>query len=275
MYGGPVDLSSARFKPAPDELVLKGVDPWNFRNRAWRRILERARIGHGSIKDLRHTYASRLLTAGIHLGCISVRPGHAGHNVTARHYGRWIPKEYVEPMRLLPGEVPADLLARLSSRPIRQTTSTPSERAAEQIRQGIERTPESIDPGAIRTPAPPLRRSEAILEIQAATAQNSGEDDEECAFRGEIDRRRGSRCRSIVQRLGSDHQSTSDHNAGPAIQCRRRSARSPEVAFTKRSAPPRDRRDVHGRLRVHKDLRPALPTDFGGCSALWPLLGLG
>ena len=34
--------------------------------------------------------------------------------MTAKHYARWIPKEYDEPMRLLPDEVPADLLARLN-----------------------------------------------------------------------------------------------------------------------------------------------------------------
>ena len=156
------DLYATRFKPSPEELVLKGIDPWNFRKRAWRRIIEGAGIGHRSIKDLHDTYASQLLTAGIQLGYISVQLGHADHNVTARHYARWIPKEYVEPMRLLPGEVPADLLARLSSRQIRQTTSNLSTRAAEQVRQLIERTLESGDPGAIRTRDPQLRRSEAI-----------------------------------------------------------------------------------------------------------------
>jgi len=64
----------------------------------------------------------------------------AGQPIHAKHYTRWIPKEYVEPMRLLPGEIPADLLACLSSRQIRQTTSNPSERAAEQIRQVTEST---------------------------------------------------------------------------------------------------------------------------------------
>jgi len=36
LFQALADLYSARFKPAPDELVLKGVDPWNFRKRAWR-----------------------------------------------------------------------------------------------------------------------------------------------------------------------------------------------------------------------------------------------
>jgi len=86
------DLYSPRFKPAPDELVLKGIDPWNFRKRAWRRILEREGIGHRSIKDLRDTYALQLLTAGVQLGYISVQLGHADPNMTAKHYARWIPR---------------------------------------------------------------------------------------------------------------------------------------------------------------------------------------
>ena len=49
------DLYNARFKPSPNEFVLKGIDPWNFRLRAWRRILEHAGIGHRSIKDMRDT----------------------------------------------------------------------------------------------------------------------------------------------------------------------------------------------------------------------------
>jgi len=152
------DLYATRFKPSPDELVLKGIDPWNFRKRAWRRILERAGIRHPSIKDLRDTYTSQLLTAGIQLGYISVQLGHADHNVTARHYTALDPEGICRTDASASRRGPADLLARLSSRQIRQTTSNLSERAAEQIRQVIERTLESGDPGAIRTRDPQLRR---------------------------------------------------------------------------------------------------------------------
>ena len=58
----------ARFEPSPDALVLEGIDPANFRKREWRRILKRAEIGHRALKDLRDTYASQLLTAGVQLG---------------------------------------------------------------------------------------------------------------------------------------------------------------------------------------------------------------
>jgi hypothetical protein len=46
---------------------------------------------------------------------VSKQLGHADVAVTARHYARWAGGDaYREPMALLPGEVPADLLARLA-----------------------------------------------------------------------------------------------------------------------------------------------------------------
>jgi hypothetical protein len=58
----------------------------------------------------------------VQLGYISVQLGHADVSVTARHYARWIERDrYRAPMVLEPGELPADLLARLSD-----PTSDPS-----------------------------------------------------------------------------------------------------------------------------------------------------
>ena len=70
------------------------------------------------MKDLRDTFASQLLTAGVQLGYVSAQLGHADVSVTARHYARWIEGDhYREPRQLEPGEVPADLLARIGSDP--------------------------------------------------------------------------------------------------------------------------------------------------------------
>ncbi len=100
--------------PQPRDLVLAGIDVSNFRTREWRRILKRADIGHRTIKDLRDTFASQLLTAGVQLGYVSSQLGHSDVSVTARHYAGWIEGDgYREPMNIQPGEVPADLLARL------------------------------------------------------------------------------------------------------------------------------------------------------------------
>jgi len=50
--------------------------------------------------------------------------GHADWSVTARHYARWVGgNHYVEPARLAPGEVPADLLARFEAEPILEKQS--------------------------------------------------------------------------------------------------------------------------------------------------------
>jgi hypothetical protein len=101
--------------PSAEAFVLEGVEPSNFRSREWRRILKRAAIGHRALKDLRDTFASQLLTAGVQLGYVSAQLGHADVAVTARHYARWIEDDhYREPMQIEPGEVPADLLARLA-----------------------------------------------------------------------------------------------------------------------------------------------------------------
>ena len=108
--------------PAPREFVLAGVDDSNFRKREWRRILKRAKIGHRALKDLRDTFASQLLTAGVQLGYVSSQLGHADVAVTARHYARWIEGDrYRQPMVMEGDEVPADLLARLGD-----PTSDPS-----------------------------------------------------------------------------------------------------------------------------------------------------
>ena len=107
-------LYRGRFEPTPSALVLEGIEPNNFRQREWRRILKRAGIGHLALKDLRDTFASQLLTAGVQLGYVSVQLGHSDVAVTAQHYARWIGGSmYRDPMRLRTGEVPADLLARL------------------------------------------------------------------------------------------------------------------------------------------------------------------
>lgn len=51
------------------------LEPHNWRRRGWRRIWERAEIGDRDPKDLRDTYASQLLTAGVSLGYVSAQLG--------------------------------------------------------------------------------------------------------------------------------------------------------------------------------------------------------
>jgi integrase len=65
--------------------------------------------------QLRDTFASQLLTAGVQLAYVSHQLGHADVAVTAKHYARWCGDDaYSAPITLREGEVPADVLSRLS-----------------------------------------------------------------------------------------------------------------------------------------------------------------
>lgn len=102
-------------RPEGDVRVLpESFDPANYRNRHFESVCTAAELGHRQPKDLRDTFASQLLTAGVQLAYVSTQLGHADVAVTARHYAKWVGGSvYREPMRLRDGEVPADLLARL------------------------------------------------------------------------------------------------------------------------------------------------------------------
>ena len=84
------ELYQDRWQPDPQEHVLPGLDPANFRHREWRRIVKRADLPSVRMKDLRDTFASQLLACGVQLGYVSAQLGHADVGVTARHYARWI-----------------------------------------------------------------------------------------------------------------------------------------------------------------------------------------
>ncbi len=144
-------------QPGAEAFVLEGVEPSNFRNREWRRILKRAEIGHRAMKDLRDTFASQRLTAGVQLGYASAQLGHSDVAVTARHYARWIEDDhYREPMRIEPGEVPADLLARLALESDPTVTPLASDRTDGESRRelqpnGISEDLRGVDGGRDRT----------------------------------------------------------------------------------------------------------------------------
>jgi integrase len=83
----------------PEVGTIAHVDHANYRNRHFRKLSTTAGIGaamkadgtsrHRTPKDLRDTFASQLLTAGVQLGYMSRQLGHSDVSVTARHYARW------------------------------------------------------------------------------------------------------------------------------------------------------------------------------------------
>ena len=66
-----LEVYRAGWGPRPEECVLDYGDPSVFRRVQWRRILKRAGIGRPKLKDLRDTFASHLLSAGVQLGYVS------------------------------------------------------------------------------------------------------------------------------------------------------------------------------------------------------------
>ncbi len=104
------------------------VDHANYGNRHFRKLCTTAGIAPAvkadgtsrsrTPKDLRDTFASQLLTAGVQLGYMSRQLGHSDVSVTARHYARWAGGDaYRSPLEVREDEVPADLLARLTESP--------------------------------------------------------------------------------------------------------------------------------------------------------------
>jgi integrase len=102
--GQPVgDVENARMSPSTAR-------------RRFVEVMTAAGVTGHKLKDLRDTYASQLISAGIQLGYVSEQLGHSGIAITSRHYARWCGSNgYREPVHLVEGELPADLLSRMVS----------------------------------------------------------------------------------------------------------------------------------------------------------------
>lgn len=105
----------AQGNPPADDYVLPGFDPGNYRTRHFDVVLSAAGLTGHSPKCLRDSFASWLLTLGAPLGYISRQLGHGDVSVTARHYARYVDDEDREPIFRGPGDVWADLIARIDS----------------------------------------------------------------------------------------------------------------------------------------------------------------
>ena len=110
------------------------MDHGNYRKRHFRKLCKAAGIAPAmkadgstrlrSPKDLRDTFASQLLTAGVQLGYVSRQLGHSDVSVTARHYAKWAGGDgYRNPLEVRDDEVPADLLTRLAQSPYKSPYS--------------------------------------------------------------------------------------------------------------------------------------------------------
>jgi len=116
----------------PPSRVLPKFNPDNYRSRHFARACKKAPIGHRQPKDLRDSYASHLLTAGIRLGYISEQLGHKDEIVTAQRYAKEIAEcSYIyTPPRPIPAfHHPADLLEIIEAegrdKPIERSSYAP------------------------------------------------------------------------------------------------------------------------------------------------------
>ena len=67
------------------------VDPDNFRNRVWPKLLSKAELRHFPIHSLRHTFASRLIQNGATLLYVQNAMGHHSAAFTLQVYGHFQP----------------------------------------------------------------------------------------------------------------------------------------------------------------------------------------
>jgi hypothetical protein len=91
-------------------------------------VLESAKLtGHGyTPKNLRHTFASWLLTAGVPVAYVGELLGHADGGITAsKHDAKYVPRGYVTPPTHSDGDLVVDLLARISKSPQSDPTAVP------------------------------------------------------------------------------------------------------------------------------------------------------
>ncbi len=85
------------------------MDPDNFRNRVWPKLLTKAELRHIRIHDLRHTFASHLIQQGESLAYVKDQMGHHSIRVTVDVYGHWVPggnKAAVDRLDERPSPVP-------------------------------------------------------------------------------------------------------------------------------------------------------------------------
>lgn len=101
-------------RPESRALLLPGFQRKAYRREHFDAVCHETGLADRTPKDLRDTFASQLLTAGVALAYVSLQLGHRDLTTTDRYYAKWTEGErYRAPLEIREGEVPADLLARI------------------------------------------------------------------------------------------------------------------------------------------------------------------
>ena len=83
-----IELSKWVFPGSSDDILL---DVSKLRRDAWRKVQTKAKLRHRRIHDLRHTYASLMLTGGASITYVSEQLGHSSIRLTVDTYGHLVP----------------------------------------------------------------------------------------------------------------------------------------------------------------------------------------
>jgi integrase len=78
--------------------------------RAFHRVLDAAGLPRFRVYDLRHTFASLLLSSNVPLLYVSQQLGHTKPTITLKYYARWIPSGQVHRVNVLDGFDPPETL---------------------------------------------------------------------------------------------------------------------------------------------------------------------
>ena len=68
---------------------------WGSSNKigeAWKRVLDKTNVKYRNPYQMRHTYASTLLSNGENIFWLATQMGHENTEMLFKHYGRWIPE---------------------------------------------------------------------------------------------------------------------------------------------------------------------------------------
>lgn len=86
---GPSEVPKWVFANRDGGFLIMG----SVKRRSYKNVLKTAKMRHTKFHNLRHTFASQLLSKGANILYVSQQLGHADASITLRVYAKWIPTE--------------------------------------------------------------------------------------------------------------------------------------------------------------------------------------
>lgn len=82
-----------------DEFIFNNPNtnkPWHSSNKladAWKKVIDKTEVEYRNPYQMRHTYASTLLSNGENIFWLATQLGHENTEMIFKHYGKWIPQD--------------------------------------------------------------------------------------------------------------------------------------------------------------------------------------